>query len=235
MKAGDLTAELIAEITEIVFGPPPGDPQPCEVIFVFGGSHPGLWERTAEAYHQGLGREVVVTGGHKPGAQRHPAWRDGDAPEAHVIRRELIRLGVPAGVIAFEDRSTNTLENVLYALEVYEFSRIGRVLAVCKSYGAGRQCRTLQQHLPAGVQVAPYPFDTTIGSSPGPVITRFNWMEWESSRLAMLSQCARIYRYGLKGHLRPVERFSAALLARIGGGGGEGLHPTDDHPTILKL
>jgi uncharacterized SAM-binding protein YcdF (DUF218 family) len=210
-----LTPSLSEEITEIVFGPPLEAPQSCEAIFVFGGSHPGLWEKTAEAYHLGLGKEIIVTGGYKPEAQRHPAWRDGDTPEAHVIRRELVRLGVPAAVIVYEDRSTNTLENVLFAQEVYDFTRISRLLAVCKSYGVGRQCRTLHKNLPWGIKIFPYPFDTTLGSTQEPVITRYNWTDWQASRRAMLNQVAKIYQYGQRGHLQPVESISAALLGLI--------------------
>lgn len=206
-----LPPALVDEITNIVFGPPLVDlPQPCDVIFVFGGSHPGLWEKTAEAFHNGLGREIVVTGGHKPGVQPHRTWVDGDTPEAHVIRRELLNLGVPAQSIFCEDRSTNTLENVLFACEVYDFARVKRILAVCKCYGVGRQCRTLEQHIPPYVKVNPCPFDTTLGRD-GPFITRDTWMQFEQSRVSILDQVGKIYRYGRQGDLKPLESLSPAL------------------------
>jgi uncharacterized SAM-binding protein YcdF (DUF218 family) len=211
----ELTPALVEEITHIVFGAPAIDPPPpCDVIFVFGGSHPGLWEKTAEAFHQGLGREVVVTGGHKPGVQPHRTWADGATPEAHVIRRELLRLGVPEQRIYFEDRSTNTLENVLFACQVYDFTSVKRILAVCKCYGVGRQCRTLEQHLPPRIKVIPFPFDTTLGRD-GPFTTRETWMQNEASRVSILDQVRKIVQYGRQGHLRPLERLSPALAAII--------------------
>ena len=76
-----LDAALIHEVTDIVFGPLV-EPIACDVIFIFGGLDPGLWEKGAEAYSRGLGKHVVVTGGYKPTAAT-PYWKDG----TRVIRR----------------------------------------------------------------------------------------------------------------------------------------------------
>ncbi|MCL5999719.1 MAG: YdcF family protein [Chloroflexi bacterium] len=203
----NLSADVVDEITSIVFGPVV-ELQPCDVIFIFGGLAPGLWEKGAEAYQRGLGKDVVVTGGYKPGASTQ-YWVDG-IREAHIICRELIKRGVPEAVISYEDRSTNTLENVLFAMEVYDFSTVTRVLAVCKCYGVGRQCRTLKWHLDRGVQVIPYPFDARVRGK-GPVITSYNWMDYEDSRSYMLEQVTKMVDYGGRGHLEPVEHMSGAL------------------------
>jgi uncharacterized SAM-binding protein YcdF (DUF218 family) len=212
-----LTPELIDELTDIVFGVEMKLPaQPCDLIFVFGGSHPGLWEKAAEAYQCGLGREILVTGGHKPGVQPHITWQDGDTPEAHVLRRELIRLGVPTNVIFYEDRSTNTLENVLFAQAVYDFSKIKHILAVCKCYGVGRQCRTLQHNIDPAIQVTPYPFDTTRGNS-STLVTRQTWMNDAANQSFILAQAEKIYRYGKKGHLTPIEHLTQALEKILSG------------------
>jgi uncharacterized SAM-binding protein YcdF (DUF218 family) len=215
MESNKLTPELIAEITAVVFGPPAVKPQTCDLIFIFGGSHPGLWERAAEAYHKGLGEVILATGGYNPTTRRHPAWVAGDTPEAHVIRDELVRLGVPEGAVTIEDRSTNSLENVRFARQVYDFSRVKHILVVCKCYAVGRQCRTLAQHLDPETEILPYPFDTILPGLPGQTITRHNWNHWTESRAFMLSQTAKIYRYGNLGHLKAVENFSEALLAVI--------------------
>lgn len=133
-----MTPALIQEITTIVFDYPSPPIQPSDVIFIFGGSHPGLWQTAAEAYHKGLGRDIVITGGRKPGVQHHYTWVDGDTPEAQVILRELVKLSVPESIIFYEDKSTNSLDNVLFAKEIYDFSRVRRILVVCKNYGVGR-------------------------------------------------------------------------------------------------
>jgi uncharacterized SAM-binding protein YcdF (DUF218 family) len=206
----DLSPALIDEITEIVFGPQTKAPEPCDIIFVFGGSHPGLWEKASEAYFAGLGKDILVTGGYRPTAQRHPSWRYGTTPEAHVIRRKLIELGVPQEIISFEDRSTNTLENVLFGMQAYDFSRINSILAVCKCYAVGRQCRTLQEHLAPDVKVIPYAFDTTIGST-DVFVTRETWINNKVSRVFILTQLVKIIYYGRQGHLKQVENLSQGL------------------------
>lgn len=206
----DLTPGLIQEITAIVFDYPSPPLRPCDIIFVFGGSHPGLWQTAANAYHAGLGRIVVATGGHNRGAKYHASWRDGATPESHVIKREMMRLGVPGDRIVREDRSTNSLENVLFAKDVYDFSGVHSVLVVCKCYGVGRQCRTLRQHIEKDVILIPYPFDTEAGSD-GPFITRDTWMSDERSSALVLSQLLAIRRYGGWGHLEPVATMSSGL------------------------
>ncbi|GAB4577997.1 MAG: YdcF family protein [Anaerolineales bacterium] len=204
-----LTPDVIQEITAIVFDFPSLPIQPCDVIFVFGGSHPGLWLTAAEAYHKGLGNTIIVTGGHKPGVHYHFTWTDGTTPESHVITRELIKLSVPINAIVYEDQSTNSLDNVLFAKRVYDFSNITSILVVCKNYGVGRQCRTLKQHLAKSVNIIPYPFDTEAGN--GPFITRYTWMNYEQSKSFVFAQAMKIYRYGKLGHLVPVEHISPAL------------------------
>jgi len=208
-----LSPATIDEITLITFGEPI-EPEPCDIIFVFGGSHPGLWEVAAEAYFKELGEDIIVTGGHKPGAFRHFPWMDGKTPESGVIRQKLIQLGVPEAHIFIETKSTNTYENVRFALEVYNFSTVTRILAVCKSYAIGRQIRTLKAHLPSEISVIPYPFDSYLGAD-GPFITRHNWMEYPEGRAYMFANLLKIHQYGLLGHLLPVENLSKELEAII--------------------
>jgi uncharacterized SAM-binding protein YcdF (DUF218 family)/diadenosine tetraphosphate (Ap4A) HIT family hydrolase len=211
MTTLEIPAHIMAEITEIVFGTPATlPPPPCDLIFVFGGSHPGLWQTAAQAYHQGLGNVILATGGHKPGVKHHYTWADGETPEAQVIRRELIKLGVPERAIVCEDRSTNTLENVLFAKNVFDFSTIASILVVCKNYGLGRQCRTLRQQMARRIQIFPYPFDAEAGSR-GPLITRQTWMEYEKGRELVIAQLAKIIRYSQRGHLEPLENLSPEL------------------------
>jgi len=205
----ELTPTLLQEITAIVFDYPSQPIQPCDVIFVFGGSHPGLWQMAAAAYHNGLGKGIVVTGGQKPGVQHHFTWSDGNTPEAQVIKRELVNLSVPERAIIYEDKSTNTLDNVLFAKEIYDFSRVDQILAVSKNYGVGRQCRTLKRQIAKTIQVIPYPFDTE--ASNGPFITRNTWMNYEKGREVVFNQVVKIYRYGKLGHLEPVEEISMEL------------------------
>ena len=202
-----LSSALIAEITQIIFGEPQSI-QPCDLIFIFGGSHPGLWENGAQAYNQGLGQDIVVTGGYKPTALRHSSWQDGQKAEAEVIQRELIKLGVPEESIFIETKSTNTYENVRYALEVYNFEPVSSILAICKSYGVGCQTRTLQAQVDANVKIIPFPFDTQLGGD-GPFITRSNWSNFPNGQAYMFANVLKMPQYGQAGHLVPLENMSS--------------------------
>ncbi len=199
---------LASEITRIVFGIPLELPKPCDMIFIFGGSHPGLWEKASEAYFTGLGKTIITTGGFRVDAKRHYTWKEAvGTPEGQVIKRELIRLGVPENRIFCEDRSINSLENVLFAKEIYDFRDVSSALLVCKSYGAGRQVRTFRQNIGKQMEIIPYPFNTTIGNNKT-IITSGNWMNFEESRNYIFTEAVKIYTYGIKGDLQPLTNIS---------------------------
>ncbi|MDF2958516.1 MAG: hypothetical protein K0S39_251 [Paenibacillus sp.] len=192
----DLTAIQIARLTEIVFL----DPKvvPCDAIFVFGGTHPGHWEATIEAYREGLGQKIIVTGGVSPTGVKHEAWQDEQMPEARVIVNHLIEAGIPKGSIVYENRSRNTLENVLFAKEVFDFNSIASLLFVCKSHGAGRQYRTLAKYLPLEIRYIPYGFDAVYE---GEAINRHNWMHSSKGRSRVYGEYVRICYYGDRGDI----------------------------------
>lgn len=145
----NFTADQIRELTEIVFLEKK-QPSPCDAIFVFGGTHSGHWEKAIEAYKKGLGNKFIVTGGFNSKVKIY---------ESREIVKHLVEAGIPERDIFFEDKSSNTLENVLFAKEVFNFKAINTVLFICKSYAAGSQYRTLVQHLPRHLEFVKYSFD----------------------------------------------------------------------------
>ena len=90
-------------------------PQKCDAIFVFGGSHPGNWQAPLEAYRQGLGNRIIVTGGTSLHGMKHPSWNYGDLSEAEVIVNKLMEHGVPTDAILFETNSLHSIANVMEA------------------------------------------------------------------------------------------------------------------------
>ena len=207
-----LSEAQVGALTRIVFLDEPGEPEACELIFVFGGTHPALWRATAEAYHRGLGPRLLLTGGANTletcgGVGESP----GKMPEARFLAGKLIEAGVPEECLILEERSTNTLENALFAKEVFDFESVGSVLLVCKSYAAGREYRTLRRHLPAGVRVMLYPFDTTATAQGGNLITRGNWSESAEGRARVYGEYLRIVTYGERGEIEPLAEPVAGL------------------------
>ena len=85
----------ISFLTKSVFGKII-EPQPCDVLFVFSGTHPGHWEKAIEAYQKGYVRRIIVTGGRSLTGTPHPDWNG--HTEAEVIIQHLLAAGIPEAV-----------------------------------------------------------------------------------------------------------------------------------------
>jgi len=196
-QAPSLTAGQIAIMTEAVFLPEVADKPKCDVMFVFSGTHPGHWETAIAAYRDGLAPLVLVTGGTVKPEEDRPGLS-----EAEVIAQHLLEAGVPREAMLLETRSRNSLENVLFAKDVFDFTTVRSVLFVCKSHAAGRQCRTLRKHLPPGIAFVPAAFDTLYK---GVRINRHTWADTEIGRSRVYGEYLRLLRYGDRGDIEPLE------------------------------
>lgn len=196
-----LTVEEINFLTEVTFGEQT-PLTPCDALFVFGGTHPGHWEKAIEAYQKGLVKKIIVTGGVSPTGTPNPTWTHGQTPEAEVMVNHLLAAGIPKEIIVYENRSTNTLENVLFAKEIFDFSSIDSLMFVCKSHVAGRQWRTLAKHLPSHLTYVPYTFDAIYKGIP---ISRDTWMTTEIGQSRVWGEYLRILHYGKKGDILALE------------------------------
>ncbi len=198
----DLTDQQIEKLTDIVFLPAVA-PEPCDAIFVFGGTHPGHWQQAIHAYHRGYSTQVIVTGGVSPTGIKHPDWPDATMCESEGITAKLVEGGVPRNAIVFENWSRNTRENVLYAQEVVDFSQMRGLLFVGKSIGAGREYRTLAQNVPFPLRYIPFGFDAEYASQ---IISRHTWMQSAVGRGRVFGEYLRIVYYGRLGHVLPLEQ-----------------------------
>ncbi|USK32551.1 YdcF family protein [Bacillus sp. F19] len=192
----ELTVKQIRQITEITFYKEIL-PTKCDVIFVFGGSHPGNWQAPLEAYNKGFSNQIIITGGSSSSGMRHSDWIYEDISEAEVIVNKLIENGVSRDKIFYETSSKHSIDNVIQAKKVFDFSSINTLLFVCKSLAAGRQYRTLKKHLPTNITFIPFPFDTSFDGEF--TITRDNWMNNEKSRSLVFGEFLRNMTYGKKG------------------------------------
>lgn len=194
-----LTQNDVAFLTEMTFGKE-CSPTRCDVLFVFSGTHPGHWETAIEAYQKGFSKKIIVTGGKSLTGTPHSDWQ-GES-EAEVIVNHLLAAGIPKTAIVFEEKSTNTLENVLYAKEIFDFNAIKSVMFICKAHAAGRQLRTLMKHLPDHLDYVPYTFNATYG---GCELSRQSWTETEAGCSRIWGEFLRVYHYGLKGDILPID------------------------------
>lgn len=135
--------EYIAAYLDATTNPP----EQADLVFVPGTRLPDPARIVAELVADGVAPLVLVTGGIN---------RLTGANEAAALRSELVSLGVPHGRILVEDRSTNTLENVVNGWEVtagwFGAHQITSVVAVCKWMHSRRVLMTLKAHFPAGIR-----------------------------------------------------------------------------------
>ena len=123
-------------------------PQRADLAFVFGTRSLAPIGIAADLFHRDLVRHVVLTGGSR---------RDlGGLIEALAHQEALLERGVPEDRIILESESTNTLENVVFALPKVaariDVESIEAVTVVAKWYHARRCVMTLKPHLPQGVR-----------------------------------------------------------------------------------
>lgn len=201
-----LTDKQITALTRIVFLDPV-EPVPCDLIYIFGGTHPGGWEAGAEAYHRGWGAQILVTGC-IPQAPKfpHASWIGEERllPNCRRIAINLFRLGVPEEIITCDEHPSHTLEEALSVRAFVDAHlSIASVLCISKSFAMGRQYRTLQKALPDHFTLIPYPFDTNL--SEGESVTRDNWMDIPLAKAMVLAEYNRILRFGASGHLTPLD------------------------------
>lgn len=193
----DLTDYQIAFLTSTVFGPKK-QVKKCDALFIFGGTHPGHWEKSLAAYKETDVQQIIVTGGHTLTGKKHPEWNFGTKTEADVIREYLVKNGVPPQLIVAERRSTNTLENVTFSLELVDFSKIKSLMFVCKSHATGRQLRTLTKYFPPHIDYLPYTFDAIYSEKR---VSRDEWMHSAIGRARVWGEYLRILHYGAKGDI----------------------------------
>ncbi len=112
---------------------------------------------------------------------KHPSWNFGDLSDAEVIVNKLMEHGGTKRCYHVRENSLHSIANVMEAKKIFDFTKINRLLFVCKSLGAGRQYRVLKKHLPKTITCIPYTFDTSFDGEF--IINRYNWMENEKVAL----------------------------------------------------
>ncbi|HMP67580.1 MAG TPA: YdcF family protein [Candidatus Paceibacterota bacterium] len=179
------------EITKYIFindENPKGD-----LAFVFGtmNSWKESIEKTAELYKGGFVPKVIVSGG----INKTTGIVEGD-----FMAIELEKLGIPKKDILIENKSMNTLENVLFSIEVIDkkigLENIGTITAVVKNFHARRALMTLRKQISKHVKLKSaaytsdkYPF------------TKENWHEIEIGKNKVMEEVVKIKTYFAKGDL----------------------------------
>ncbi|MBI3878479.1 MAG: YdcF family protein [Verrucomicrobia bacterium] len=104
----------------------------AEVIVVLGGETPHRAERAAELFRRGAAPRIIVTG----------------AGDAAIIRRYLVQAGVPAEVIALEEKSVSTRENAEFTAPLLKQLGARDVFLVTSWFHTRRALATFRHEMP---------------------------------------------------------------------------------------
>jgi uncharacterized SAM-binding protein YcdF (DUF218 family) len=126
--------------------------QLADAIVVIGGDHkPERMQRAVELFRQGFAPIVVISAGTRvlEGEEK--------IPEAEVMRRQAINLGLPTNVILVEDNSQSTYENAKFTKPILEQLAAQKVLLVTSAFHSRRAKRIFQDVLEPCISVTVQP------------------------------------------------------------------------------
>jgi uncharacterized SAM-binding protein YcdF (DUF218 family) len=177
----------IREITEYLFVS--DQPQPADLIFVFGGKRLERAERGVELYLAGLAPWILFAAGDKEGS--------GQA-EAERFREYAISKGVPAEQILVQAASHNTLDHVQMSLPLVEhtigWQNMRSVILVSAPHHMRRVKHVVAKHIPRTVTIHCCPDARTD-------ITRDNWWHTEDGRELVYRELEKLRRYAVQGEI----------------------------------
>jgi len=125
------------------------------------GNNSDRFIQTANLYHQGVIKKIIITGGTGSLSQREP-------PEAFFLQKAFIDNGIPAGDIIIETRSRNTYENAIFTKRIIDSIHLAPPYVLITSSLHMR--RSEQVFKKAGFQYIPFPCDykvVPLGFAPG--------------------------------------------------------------------
>ncbi len=164
-----------------------------DLAFVFG-THLCLKqsvEKAVELYKKGLVPKIIFTGG---------ANAESKKIESEEMKNLALILGVKEQDIITEDKSTNTMENVTFALPIIDkeigLGKINKITVVVKDFHSRRAVMTLRKYLPEHIKILSAPY-----KSEDYRYSKEVWHETEIGREKINEEIDKIRLYLEKGHL----------------------------------
>jgi uncharacterized SAM-binding protein YcdF (DUF218 family) len=163
--------------------------QKADLALVFGTRHQNAIDKAFELYKNKFVGKILVSGGINKETGRN---------EAQDMSEKLINLGVKREDILEEDRSINSLENVLFSKKIIEekigFKNIFKIIAVIKNYHSRRALMTIKKHFPKNIELIPAPYEIYD-------FAKDNWFESEIGRVKVIGEWKKIPIYLEKGDI----------------------------------
>jgi len=146
---------------------------------------------TANLYHQGIIKKIIVSGGTGKLSQDEPA-------ESLFLREQLIKNGVKDSVIIIESRSRNTYENGIYSKKICDSLHLNPPFVLVTS--AIHMKRSMSVFKKAGFNCIAYPCDYKV------IPKKFNLLESIVPEIALfrewpffIKEVVGLYVYKLTG------------------------------------
>lgn len=175
----------LREISEYLFCE--DEPASGDLILLFGGKRMERVERAAELFHACMAPRVFITGGDK---------RDIGLCEAEHLRDRMVKLGVPADVIAVECESVNTMENVRFSVDQIEreigWANIRNVILVTSPHHMRRVKQAIAHYIPREVVITCCPDRRTD-------VTRDNWWHTQDGQNLVYRELEKVRTYAIRG------------------------------------
>ena len=124
----------------------------ADAIVVIGGDHkPQRVERAVELYRQAYAQVVIISAG--------TIVLEGDelVPEAEVMRRQALALGLPEEAMILETNSFSTFENAYYSKQICQEHGLDSILLVTSAYHSRRARRIFRDTLEPDISVSVQP------------------------------------------------------------------------------
>jgi len=123
-------------------------PRKADAIIVIGGDHkPERVQRAVDLYQQGLAPIVIISAGTQViEGKEH-------VPEAEVMRRQAMALGLPEMALLVENRSQSTFQNAYYVEGLCRERNIRSVLLVTSAYQSRRAAMIFREVFGATISV----------------------------------------------------------------------------------
>lgn len=177
------------------------DSENCQsdLAFIFGTS---LWPRplsiAIDLYRQQRIKKIILTGG----INEHTGIN-----EAQEMARVAISQGIPSPNLIIEDKSTNTMENVVFARKLLKELNILRrtksILAICKNVHSRRAMMTLKNYMPEYIDLKVKTYSFPYGPNKLK-INKNNWYLDPVVRQKVIREYFKIPAYLQKGHLKNI-------------------------------
>lgn len=179
--------EEIEKITDYIFLK--SNPQKADLALVFGTRHSEAINKAYELYQNKFVNKILVSGG---------VNRVNGENEALEMSKKLIGLGIKQDDIILENKSINSLENVLFSRQVVEekigFKNIKKIIAVVKHYHSRRALMTLKKHFPKNIEFLPAIYEVYD-------FTSSNWPNSEIGKEKVIGEWNKIQKYLAKGDI----------------------------------